>query len=40
MVDVARDGETIEVPRSLLEQLLKKVEALEAKLQFSEKEGS
>jgi BMFP domain-containing protein YqiC len=40
MADVASDGETIEVPRSLLEQLLKKVEALEAKLQVSEKEGS
>lgn len=30
---VVMDGETIEVPRSLLEQLLKKVEHLETKLQ-------
>ncbi len=38
MAEVVSGSETIEVPRSLLEQLLKKVESLEARLQVSERE--
>ncbi len=38
MAAVEGNGETIHVPRSLLEQLLSKVESLEARLQVSEGE--
>ncbi len=38
MAEVVSDSETIQVPRSLLEQLLGKVESLEARLQVSEEE--
>ncbi len=32
-------GETVEVPRAVLESLLSKVESIEAKLTSSEREG-
>lgn len=40
MAEVVSDSETIQVPRSVLEELLRKVESLEARLQVSEKEGT
>ena len=38
MAQTTSESETVEVPRSLLEHLLSKVESLEARLQVSQEE--